>query len=299
MNILSDDLPGKKNVCAIILDYFGADKTVACLRSLLDQELDSVLVVDNSGDRQAGSNLKEALAEFTSCERPFAIHFMVNPANLGFGGGMNKALNWLEQNHPHRCYLLINNDARATPGMLTTLRQYMLDHEDAALIAPMIDTGCQRTTDYWYHRLTGLIFSKHVAGAFQYISGCCLLVDRRVIGNGLFDEDFFMYGEDVELSWRLRRSGNNIACVKQATVRHEGTGSSRQVSFFYEYHLVRGHFLLARKLAQYTWQIPLFYCGRLSTLSARALLRAFRFRSIVPIKASLSAICHARQPQDK
>jgi len=58
MNKLSDDLPGGKNVCAIILDYFGADKTVACLRSLLDQELDSVLVVDNSGTGKPASNFK-------------------------------------------------------------------------------------------------------------------------------------------------------------------------------------------------------------------------------------------------
>lgn len=299
MNKLSDGQQERISVCAIVLDYFGADTTVACLTSLLDQGLDSVLVVDNSGDMQASTKLQEALAGFTHCKRPFAIHLMVNPANLGFGAGMNKALNWLENNQPHHYYLLINNDAKATPDMLPKLRQYMLDHDDTALIAPMIDAGCQMITGYWYHRLTGLIFSHPVIGAFHYLSGCCLLVSRQIIGDGLFDEDFFMYAEDVELSWRLRQSGYNVVCVKQATVCHEGIGSSRQGSFFYEYHLVRGHFLLARKLARCAWQIPLYYCGRLLALSARAFLRAFRFRSIVPIKASLSAICHAKQVMGK
>jgi len=290
MNNLSDGQPERMSVCAIILDYFGADKTVACLTSLLDQGLDSVVVVDNSGDRQASAKLQEALAEFTHCKRPFAIHLMVNPTNLGFGAGMNKALNWLESNQPHQYYLLINNDAKSTPSMLTTLLQYMFDHKNMALIAPMIDAGCQMITGYWYQRLGGLIFSKPVIGAFHYLSGCCLLLDRRIIGNALFDEDFFMYGEDVELSWRLQLSCWKTACVSQAIVKHEGVGSSQQGGYFYEYHTVRGHILLARKIIKHQWEIPLFYLGRLLTLTARSLVRAIRLRSLVPVTASISAV---------
>ncbi len=299
MNKLSDDLPGGKNVCAIILDYFGADKTVACLRSLLDQELDSVLVVDNSGDRQAGIKLQDALAEITHCKKSFEIHLMVNSENLGFGAGMNKALNWLESNQPHQYYLLINNDAQSTPGMVQTLLQSMRRNNKIMATSPVMDTGNRKVEYNWYQRFSGLMFSHYVIGSFPFISGCCLLVDQKIIGNSLFDEDFFMYGEDVELSWRLHLSGYKIACVPQATVRHEVIGSSHQGEYFYEYHIVRGHILLAQKLARRAWQIPLFYFGRMATIPLRAVLRAFRFHSLVPITASLSAICHARQPQDK
>jgi N-acetylglucosaminyl-diphospho-decaprenol L-rhamnosyltransferase len=277
-------------VCAIILDYFGSSKTIACLTSLIGQGLDAVMIVDNAGDRQANMQLQEALAEFSQREVTFTIHQIVNPQNLGYAAGVNNALRWLEENQPHRYYLLINNDAEATPGMLPELLKFMREHDRAALSAPVIDTGHKQLTGYWYHRFSGLMFAHRVIGAFPYLSGCCLLVDRRIIGDDVFDEDFFMYGEDIALCWRLRQSGWDTACVSQAIVRHEGTGSSRQGGIYYEYHLARMHILLARKLARRRWEIPFLYFGRLLTLSARAIVRAIRFRSLVPIKASLSAL---------
>lgn len=276
-------------VCAIILDYFGASKTITCLTSLIDQGLDAVMIVDNSGDQQTNIQLHQSLAEFSQREVPFAIHQIVNPQNLGYAAGVNNALRWLEKNQSHHYYLLINNDAEATPGMLPELLKFMCEHDRTSLTAPVIDIGQKQLAGYWYHRLTGLMFSHHVIGTFPYLTGCCFLVDRRIIGDGLFDEDFFMYGEDVALSWRLRLSGWNTACVSQAIVRHEGVGSSRQGGFFYEYHMVRGHILLSRKLAMHRWEVPFLFFGRLLTISARAFVRAIRFRSLVPITASLSA----------
>lgn len=299
MNKWPDALPQMPSVCAIILDYFGSRKTIACLTSLIDQGLDTLMIVDNSGDIQANIHLQDALNEFRLQELPFTIHHIVNPKNLGYASGVNNALRWLENNNPHRYYLLINNDAEATPGMLANLHQFMLEHKRTAIAAPMIDTSRGIISFQWYHRLTGLTFLQHVIGTFPYLSGCCLLVDRHVLCDGLFDEDFFMYGEDVELSWRLCLAGYNIACVQQATVCHEGMGSSSQGGFFYDYHLVRGHLLLAKKLARHTWHIPLFYLGRLATISARAVLRAFRFHSLVPIKASFLAICQVIQLKDR
>jgi GT2 family glycosyltransferase len=276
-------------VCAIILDYFGSSKTIACLTSLLDQGLDAVMIVDNSGDQEANLQLQEALAAFRQREVPFVIHQIVNQRNLGFAAGVNNALRWLEANQPHRYYLLINNDAAATPGMLPGLLKFMKEHDNTALAAPVIDNGHKQTAYYWYHRFSGLMFTDHAIGTFPYLTGCCLLVNQRIVGEILFDEDFFMYGEDVALCWRLRLSGWDTTCVSQATVLHEGTGSSHQGGFFYEHHLVLGHLLLARKLARQRWEIPFFYSGRLLTLSARSIVRAIRFRSLVPITASLRA----------
>jgi len=276
--------------CAIILDYFGSSKTIACLTSLLDQGLDSVMVVDNSGDRQANIQLQEALNKFRHRELPFTIHHITNQKNLGFAAGVNNALSWLEENNPHHYYLLINNDAEATPGMLPNLLKFMQEHFRTAITAPIIDIGQKKITYSWYHRFTGLMFSHHVIGTFQYLTGCCLLVDQRITSGGLFDENFFMYGEDVELCWRLRRSGWEIECVKEATVIHEGVGSSSQGSYFYEYHMARGHLLLAQKLTRQKWGFPFLFLGRIAVITARAILRAIRFRSIVPIMAWSAAL---------
>ncbi len=290
---------GFQNVCAIILDYFGSDKTIACLTSLIDQGLDSVMIVDNSGDQKANLQLKTALDNFSQQNISFTIHRIVNQQNLGFAKGVNNALRWLEINHPHRYYLLINNDAVATPGMLQKLLQFMHGNNRIALTSPVMDTGRDKIEYNWYHRLTGLLFFHRVFGAFPYLSGCCLLVDHRIIQDGLFDEDFFMYGEDVELTWRVRMSGHDLACVKQATIKHDVTGSSQQGGFFYEYYMVIGHILLATKLAKHRWEIPFLLLARLATMSSRAIIRLIRFRSWIPIKASLRALRNSIITKDK
>jgi len=277
-------------VCAIILDYFGSGKTMTCLTSLIDQGLNAVMIVDNSGDQQANLQLQESLAEFTKQEVPFEIHKIVNPQNLGYAAGINNALRWLETHDPHDYYLLINNDAEAIPDMLQHLLQFMRTQDRTSITAPVIDIGQKQFMYSWYHRFSGLMFSHHVFGAFRYLTGCCLLVDRRIVKNGLFDEDFFMYGEDVELSWRLQRSGWEAACVNQAVVRHEGTGSSTQGGIFYEYNVIRGHLLLAKKLARHQWEIPILYFGRLMAISIRSIVRSIRFRSSVPIRAWISVL---------
>jgi N-acetylglucosaminyl-diphospho-decaprenol L-rhamnosyltransferase len=268
-----------KNTCAIILDYFGSEKTTACLRSLLDQNLDSVMVVDNSGDVDANTKLKESLSNFEKHKPSFVIHRMVNDCNLGFAAGVNKALRWVEDKYPHRYYLLINNDAQATPGMLSKLQKYMLENNDTVIVAPNIDHGSRKTSYFWYNRYTGILTKKQIFGSFAYLTGCCLLVERRIIKGNLFDEDFFMYGEDIELSWRISKFKLNIACIKDAIVLHEGVGSSKQGEFFYEYHMAKCHMILASKLAENKFEMLFLFIGRYAVLTLRALIRSLRYKN--------------------
>lgn len=257
----------------------------------MDQGLDTVMIVDNSADQKANIQLQEALEEFRLTNPPFSMHQMINQKNLGYAAGVNNALRWLEANYPHSYYLLINNDAEATPGMVLELLKFICKDDRTVLTAPVIDTGHKQIVYTWYHRFTGLMFLHHIIGTFPYLSGCCLLIDRRIIGDRLFDEVFFMYGEDVALCWRIRCAGYNTVCVSDATVRHKGAGSSHYGGFFYEYHTARAHILLAGKLARYRWEMPILLFGRLLTISVRAILRALHFRSMVPIKAGLNAVC--------
>lgn len=272
------------NVCAVILDYFGVNKTIACLNSLLAQGLDSVIVVYNSNDNDANMKLKEALLDFEKLKPNFVIYQMVNDQNLGFASGVNKALRWMEDKSPHRYYLLINNDAQATPGMLSKLQKYMHENNDAVMVAPVIDNGSRKTIYFWYNRLTGLLTTKQIFGSFPYLTGCCLLVDRQIIMDDLFNEDFFMYGEDIELCWRISKSNLSMACIEDAIVLHEGVGSSKQGDYFYEYHMAKCHMILASKLANNKFKVYILYIGRYITLTLRALVRSLRYKNLTSLK---------------
>ena len=127
-------------------------------------------------------------------------------ANLGFAAGVNYAIKYLLNGCTVYDYLiLINNDASAPPGMVNKLYQPHLASNSGLLIAPSIKFNGHILPGTWYHRFTGLTLHKQVPGSFQYLSGCCLLIPNSEVRENLFDEDFFMYGEDVQLSWMLQK----------------------------------------------------------------------------------------------
>jgi len=80
--------------------------------------------------------------------------------------------------------------------------------------------------------------------------GAALLFRRTALEDvGLFDEDFFMYYEDMDLSWRLRRRGWKIVYVPNAVVRHLHAASSVEWSPLFIYNVERNRLLMLAKNA--------------------------------------------------
>ena len=273
--------------CAIVLNYFGAQKTKMCLNSLVGQAVDSIYIVDNSASQAEADILSRLVEEISAIhESPF-IRLLFNDDNLGFGKAMNRALRHDIQNHGgHDFYILLNNDAQATPDMVKRLLARMQQEEDISLIAPKISTDHGKTGFFWYNRLFGFITMEKRPFSFPFLTGCCLLFRRSLIEKEpLFDEDFFIYGEDAFLAWRLWSKGSRIVCADDIHVLHEGTGSSSHGGLFYEYHVARGHILLATKTCENSYALPLFILGRIFYLTTRALMRSLRYFSLAPIYA--------------
>jgi hypothetical protein len=186
---------------------------------------------------------------------------------------------------------LLNNDAVATKGLVAALLAAARGNPKAALVSPRIDWAGQQVSYYWYQPYLALVTRNQFPGSFPYLSGCCLLVDAALLVEGpLFDEDFFMYGEDVELSARAVQAGRKIMCVPGAMIFHNGAGSSHMGSLFYEFHVVKGHLLLASKLPFGFTQHSIARFIRILMLGARAALRTVRYRSLIPTQALIRAL---------
>jgi GT2 family glycosyltransferase len=264
----------------LLLNYRDAARSISCVGSLLAQGADAVLVVDNSADQQASAALISA--HFANEPR---VVVDISPRNLGFAAGVNRGLQRCAERHPDCRVLLINNDALLLTGGLARLSA-ALDHSPSSILSfADIDQHGRVTGPAYYQRLTGLLTLKPTPGSFMHASGCCLLIDAARHAGPLFDEDFFMYGEDCELGWRLSHRPQSTVYVEETLVFHEGTASSGLGSVFYEERMVAAHWILAKKLATNAVEKWLLYAGRSVMLSTRALLRAFRFRSFVPIRA--------------
>lgn len=271
-------------ICAIVLNYRDALRTKACLSSLVGQGLDTVLVVDNSADTVAACELA-AMVEQLNEQVDYTLHQLDPGSNLGFSRGINLAL---RDAGALQCdaFLLINNDAVASQGMVAKLAAALATHKLLMVAPTVVDAEGLPQPMLWYQRFFGLLTKRQLPGSFPYLSGCCMLVSHQILKDGrLFDEDFFMYGEDTLLGWRLVRSGEGPLCLGDTFVRHYGAGSSRRGRIFYEYHTARAHILLARKTLLHPLELPLALTCKILGLSLRALWRSLRFGNIVPLRA--------------
>ncbi len=266
---------------AITIHFRKPELTAACIDSLLVDGWAPVLVWDNSADD--GHSLQALAARYAGETRVLLVG---NPANLGFGKGMNAALAELGRRGYAGPVLLVNNDAQALPGMRAALLAALpRDSAASALIAPRILQDGKAQGWLYYHRWLALVTRRPLPGSFAYLSGCCLLVQRTDNAAPLFDEDFFMYGEDVELSWRWQRQGGALVLLEDAWLRHAGSASSGQASPAYERFLVGSHWMLAHKLADHPLQATLMRLLRIPSLTLRATLRSLRYRSWVPLRS--------------
>lgn len=265
----------------LILHFRQQMHTSACLVSLLGDGVQRALLVDNSEDGgQSLDALRPTLAELTA--KGLEIEICEPGRNLGFSAGINRGLVEIRQRLGHACVLLINNDARLQFGAHEALRSALV--EGGGLAVPRMQSAAGAVHSVFYHRATGLLLRKKFPGTFEYLSGCCILLDPELSGGALFDEDFFFYGDDAELGWRLSRVGVPQHKVPDAVVEHDGSIGSRNGSLFYEYHMARAHWLLAHKLSDSRLQYFLYLLGRGIFLPLRAVLRSVRKGSLAPIR---------------
>lgn len=102
-----------------------------------------------------------------------------------------------------------------------------------------------------------------VAGeVFGFNGGCAALRRRALDRVGLLDDRLFMYFEDSELSWRLRRNGWRILHAPDARTEHQHAASSGTATAFFRFHNARNRLVVAA--AQAPW--PVFLRGLARTL---------------------------------
>ncbi len=236
------------------------------------------MVWDNSGD--GGESGRSIAKAFQSDSR---VLLKGRNSNLGFAAGVNAGLAKSRAQAPQAWVLLINNDAvfplDLLPKMITALEADV----HAILAFPTVRQSGRLQTWGHYQRWLGLIMRSPALGTFPYASGCCQLIATDRLNPPLYDEIFFMYGEDCELSWRLFRARLKIIHVDGAHVEHEGSASSGPNTAFYETQMVIGHLLLAVRISRGPIEAALLLLLRVPTLCARALIRSVRYRHVRPL----------------
>ena len=270
---------GLISIEAVIVEFRSPVLTLRCIESLLAGGVEKIWIVDNSDDSgMTRSLLKSALPEGE-------IEILDAGGNLGFARGVNLGI--------ERCLgdrvLLINNDAIVEGGAVSKL-EAALDSEPSAAIAfpSLLHAGC-RVERVYYNRWLPIITSRNWPGSYEVPRGCCMLLSRsRLPAGPLFDERFFMYGEELQLGWKLDQAKIGITYVDSALVVHVGSAAAVNGSAFYEERTALGHLLMQTEFSGGAAGSLRRFVGN-SALVARAVVRAMRGRSFVPIRAYLKA----------
>lgn len=201
-------------VSVVVVAYNSADVLPACLASIPGGI--AVVVVDNASSDGTG-----ALAEAAGARVVRA------PVNLGFGRGANAGFAAVQTEFG----LLLNADARLTPGVLEALAQAAARYPDAGLLAPEIfgDDGALQ----FGHALPTTPPRKRSqpmpAGdcCMDYVGGSAMFFRMSAFRSlGGFDDAIFLYGEDDDICMRLAAGGHGLVHVAGCSVLHAGGKST-------------------------------------------------------------------------
>lgn len=273
----------EKRTCGLMLAYFQSEMTLHCLKTLEHQGIEALILVDNSADAVEHQRTLALAQHFPAGW----LQVIIAPENLGFAKGMNLAWQHAQTFGEWDYALILNNDMEVKPTLVEHLCQHMISHPQTGIVTATTETPHGLQGANYYHRWTGLLFQRPVMGSFLFLGGHCLLIRVSAIGKELFDTCYFMYGEDIVLNWRLAQQGWNLTVLPEVLIKHNSGSSSGNGSFFYEYHINRWHLLIIQTLGKNIIERTIMYSLRIPLLFIRAVLRSWRFRCFVPLKALL------------
>lgn len=256
-------------VSIIIVHYDCVPALRRCLASiqqhisLTDRE---IFVLDNAS---LSSDLFKTLQQ----EFPW-VQFHAMAQNLGFGNANNEALRWAKG----RFLFFLNPDTLLQSDACEAFAQWLDDPAHASYAAcggQLLDEAGKPATSggnfpglfhsfssigffrfysrYFYRNLaTGVTDMGAVPRDIDYVSGANLFVRRAVFEKvGGFDPDFFLYFEETELAWRMRKAGWKMAVLPSVKIVHEegSAGSNERTAFstFRYRHYLQGRQIFYRK----------------------------------------------------
>ncbi len=247
--MISADTP---RASAIVLNYNGRGFVEESVRSLLDQDLAGleVLVVDNGSSDGSADDLARLFGD--------RIRLLRSQRNLGFGAGNNLGLRQARG----RSLILLNNDAVAAPSFARELvAAAESDTRIGMVAARVLDYARRDVIDTVGHLLypdglnRGRGRLEHDHGQYDgcrtalFPSGAAALYTRRMLDEiGLFDEGFFLYGDDAELGLRGRVAGWTCAFAPRAVAYHHYSRSTGAYSSLKAFYVERNRVLVLLKL---------------------------------------------------
>jgi GT2 family glycosyltransferase len=240
-----------EKVFIVIPNWNGKDTLPACLDSLLAHTQKARILVVENGSTDGSLDLLHS--NYPS------IDLVVNTRNLGFAGGVNSGIKRAIELGA-KYVALFNNDAVADKNWLKELIQALDNHTEAGSATCKLLSADKKhidsTGDFYttwglpYPRGRGEPASDKYdteTEVFGASGGASLYRVKMLQEIGLFDEDFFAYYEDVDLSFRAQLAGWKVIYVPKAEAYHQQGVTSGKIKGFTTYQTFKNYPMLLIK----------------------------------------------------
>jgi GT2 family glycosyltransferase len=292
------DSKNTRNLISVIIVTWNAKEHVrACLSTLQKQCADSnleVIVSDNAST--------DGTPELIASEFP-KIKLLRNGANLGFAKGNNVAVR--QSSGSYLCF--VNSDVKFTSDCFTPMLAYMQEHPQIGMLGPrsLTDDGhiarsTMRFPTVWnsFCRALGIdtvlgqmkLMRGQLMEDFDHDSTCDVeilngwfwMMPRKAMEEvGLMDEQFFIYGEDVDWCYRFHQAGKRVVFFAGAEAIHIGGASSSAAPLRFSLEMQRANWQYIRKHFGPLRQFGFFLTGLLND-GVRAIGHGLRM--LLPLK---------------
>ena len=237
------------DVAVIVLNWNGEQDSLRCISALQKQTAPrDIIAVDNASTDNFVANLEKNYPE---------IVVLKNSKNLGFAGGVNTGIRHAIDNG-YEFVALINNDATPEPNWLSellaatepTVQGVSLYRKVGIVTGKLLKTDGTIDSTGDQYTSWGLAYprGRNDKDAGQYdtlqevfgaTGGASLYRIEMLREIGLFDEDFFAYYEDVDISFRAQLAGWKVVYTPKAVAYHKVGASSGKVPGLTTYMTVK------------------------------------------------------------
>jgi GT2 family glycosyltransferase len=225
------------HLSVIIVSWNTKEYLLRCLKSVFRTERShswEVIVIDNGS--QDGSE-KEAKQLFPE------IRLIANEKNLGFAKATNQGI----KHASGKCLLLLNPDTEVREGAIEALMSFMESHPDAGIAGAQLlnGDGSKQNSIANFPSLATELLNKSLLRRFfpekfpgkesvysgpmevDSVIGACLIARREAIEEvGILDEDYFLFFEETDWCYRMKKTGWRVFHLPQAEVVHfQGRGA--------------------------------------------------------------------------
>lgn len=268
-------------VFTVVLNWNGFKDTKECLASLAKVEINDhisheIIVVDNASTDDSIEQLKKL---------PFKFELLQTKHNLGFAGGNNFGIRHALHNGADYIFVL-NNDTEVDPKVITELLETATKGKKIGLVSPKIyfAKGFEFHKDRYKNSERGKVIwyaggdidwnnvygSNHGvdevdSGKFNevmetdFATGAAMFITAKAIRKvGSFDERFYLYLEDTDLSMRMKKKKWKVIYTPSSVVWHKVSQSSGIGSSLNDYFTTRNRLLFGMRYAPLRTRLALF-----------------------------------------